>query len=95
MTEHYIRVRASKYKNLAGDLVDNLSGLNPVFYGLGPGGERRCLEEETLYSYEPGHDYRSGRIVTKDGTRMATTQANALEAGWADVANMMAERSIK
>lgn len=95
MTKLYIQVRASKYKNLTGDLADNLSGLNPIFYGLGPGGEHRCLEEETLYSYEPKHDYRSGHIVTKDGTRMATTQAKALEAGWPDVAEMLAEWSIK
>ena len=95
MTEHMVRVLVSTYKNLEGDLADNLSGSNTVFYGVGLGGERRCLEEETLYRYESEHDYRSGHIIMRDGTRLATTQANARKVGWIDVAEMLAAKGIK
>ena len=47
----------------------------------------RCLEEEALYFYEPEHDYRSGAIVMRDGTRMAISQAKARQAGWPDLAD--------
>ena len=97
MTENSqsVRISVSKYKNLAGDLADNLSGQNPVFYGLYRNGEGCCLEEEKLYAYEPQHDYRSGAIVMRDGTRMAISQAKARQAGWNDLAEKMALKGIQ
>lgn len=95
MTDSGVRVLCSKYKNLAGELADNLSGRNPVFYGLGPHGEHRCLEEETLYSYEPEHNYRAGLVTMRDGTRMAIAQEKARQAAWNDLATMMAERGVQ
>jgi hypothetical protein len=89
-----ILVSISKYADLNGTLQPNLSGRNPIFYGIGPNGERRCLEEETLFHYESEHDYRSGAIVMRDGTRMATTSLNANKAGWQDVADMMLAKGL-
>ncbi len=90
-----VSILVSKYKNLDGDLAVNLSDRNPVFYGLSPQGKSRCLEEEALYFYEPEHDYRSGAIVIRDGTRMAISQAKARQAGWQDLADRMAAKGIQ
>jgi hypothetical protein len=89
-----MRVSISKYADLAGNLQPNLSGTNPTFYGLSPSGERRCLEEETLHSYEHEHDYRSGVITMHDGTRMATSSALAEKEGWNDLADMMRSKGL-
>ena len=87
-----VMVTMSKYASLDGSLQSNLSGRNPIFYGLSPSGERRCLEEETLYYHENEHDYRSGVITMRDGTRMATSSEKARIAGWDDLADMMAAK---
>lgn len=69
--------------------------VNPTFYGLSPDGERRCLEQETLRTYEPEHSYSSGAITMRDGTRMAVSQEKARRVGWDDLADRMAIRGIK
>ena len=69
-------------------------GNGVTFYGLSPSGERRCLEDDVLREYEPEHDYASGHVVMRDGTRLAVNQAKAREAGWEDLAAMMAKRGV-
>lgn len=87
-------ISASKYDSLDGSLAPNLSGGNPIFYGLSTTGERRCLEEETLYYHENEHNYKSGIIVMRDGTRMAVSSIKAKEAGWLDLMKMMEEKGL-
>ena len=88
-------MRQLKHKRLAVDGVDPLWASNPTFYGLGPNGQRRALEKDDLAFFEPNHNYSAGFVVTEDGTRMAVSQARAREAGWEDVAALMAEKGIQ
>lgn len=87
-------ISASKYADLSGRLQPNLSGGDPTFYGIGPSGERRCLEEQTLYQYENEHDYNTGAIIMRDGTRMATSAILARAQGWEDLAAMMEAKGL-
>ena len=89
-----VDVRISKYADLNGTLRGNLGPGDPTFYGLGPTGERRCLEQNTLCLYEPEHDYASGVIVMRDGTRMATSSDLAARVGWDDLAAMMVAKGL-
>lgn len=87
-------VSASKYADLSGGLQPNLSEGDPTFYGIGPHGERRCLEQLTLYYHENEHNYKSGAITMRDGTRLATSSALARVRGWDDLATMMEAKGL-
>ena len=73
-------------------MSNEVYGRGVTFYGLSPRDERRCLEDNVLREYEPEHDYALGFVTMRDGTRLATNQVKAREAGWEDLASLMAER---